>query len=225
MPFEPAPQADVRSQMGRELRRNAQKTVLDARQRLTSSTGTRASFDFELLDEYADSRISSALVLPGMFVILALFASFWVPIPAALGWAGLVAAANSAAVYACRRFKRMPPEQFNAARWTATFISVETVYGVAWAMLALFTLIGHDQQSLDVVMFAIALVGIAANAVSTRTVPPATLMATLPVALTVAIDLIFVGGTLNTLNISLAAVIVGAEIFFVYLARQLHGSK
>ena len=35
MPFEPAHQADVRSQMGRELRRNAQKTVFDARQRLT----------------------------------------------------------------------------------------------------------------------------------------------------------------------------------------------
>ena len=69
MPFEPAHQTDVRSQMGRDLRRNAQKTVFDARQRLTSSSGTRASFDYELLDEYADSRISSALVLPLMFAI------------------------------------------------------------------------------------------------------------------------------------------------------------
>ena len=63
MPFEPAHQADVRSQMGREQRRNAQRTVFDARQRLTSSTGTRASFDFELLDGYADSRISGALLI------------------------------------------------------------------------------------------------------------------------------------------------------------------
>ena len=71
-------------------------------------------------------------------------------------------------------------------------------------------------------MFAIALVGIAANAVSTRTLPGATLMSTLPVALTVAINLVFIGGTLNW---SLAAVMIGAEIFFVYLARQMHGSK
>jgi two-component system cell cycle sensor histidine kinase PleC len=225
MPFEPASQADVRAQMGRDLRRNAQKAVLDARQRLTSSTGTRASFDFELMDEYADSRISSALVLPIMFGILAMFASFFVPVLGAIAWAVLVSAANVAVVFACRRFKRLPPEQFNAARWTTTFIGVETVYGVAWSTLTLFTLIGGDQQSLAVVMFAIALVGIAANAVSTRTVPRATLMATLPVALTVAIDLVFVGGVVNTLHISLAAVIVGAEIFFVYLARQLHGSK
>ena len=59
MPFEPAHPTNVRSQMGRDLRRTAQKTVFDARQRLTSSSGTRASFDFELLDDYAGSRISS----------------------------------------------------------------------------------------------------------------------------------------------------------------------
>ena len=89
MPFEPAHPADVRSQMGRDLRRTAQRTVFDARQKLTSSSGTRASFDFELLDEYADSRISSALLLTGMFGILALFSSLWVPIYAAAGWAGV----------------------------------------------------------------------------------------------------------------------------------------
>jgi two-component system cell cycle sensor histidine kinase PleC len=222
MPFEPAHQADVRSQMGRDLRRTAQRTVFDARQRLTSSSGTRASFDYELIDEYADSRISSALVLPVMFAILALFSSLWVHPFAAAGWAGLVAAANLGVVIASRRFKGSPPEHFIASRWTATFITVETVYGIAWSLLATFTLFGSDSASLSVVMFALALVGIAANAVSTRTLPGATLMSTLPVALTVAINLVFLGGTLNW---SLAALTIGAEVFFVYLARQMHASK
>ena len=181
MPFESAHQSDVRSQMGREQRRNAQKTVFDARQRLTSSSGTRASFDFELLDEYAETRISSALVLPVMFGILALVSSIWVPVFAAAGWAGLVAAANTGVVYACRRFRQLAPAQFNAARWTAIFIAGETVYGIAWSLLALFSIVSKDLASLAVVMFAIGLVGIATNAVSTRTLPAATLMSTLPV--------------------------------------------
>ncbi len=222
MPVEPAHQADVRSQMGRDLRRTAQRAVFDARQRLTSSTGTRASFDFELLDEYADSRISGALVLPVVFAILALFSSLWVAPIAAAGWAGIVAAANLAVVYACRRFKRAAPSSFNAARQTATFITVETIYGVAWSLLALFTLVGHDPKTLAVVMFALALVGVATNAVSTRTLPTATIVSTMPVALTVAINLCVIGGTLDW---SLAAVTVGGEVFFVYLARQLHASK
>ncbi len=221
MPFEPAHQSDVRSQMGRELRRDAQKTVFDARQRLTSSSGTRASFDFELLDEYADARISSALVLPLMFAILALFSSLWVQPVVAVTWAALVAAANTGVVIASRQFRRSPPDQFIASRWTATFITVETIYGIAWSLLATFTLFSNS-SSLAVVMFALALVGIATNAVSSRTLPGATLMSTLPVALTVAINLVVLGGTLNW---SLAAVTIGAEIFFVYLARQMHGSK
>jgi two-component system cell cycle sensor histidine kinase PleC len=71
-------------------------------------------------------------------------------------------------------------------------------------------------------MFAISLVGIAANAVATRTLPAATIMSTLPTVLTVAINLIVMGGTLNY---SLAAVTLGAEVFFVFLARQLHASE
>ncbi len=222
MPLEPAHQADVRSQMGRDLRRTAQKTVFDARQRLTSSSGTRASFDYELIDEYADARLSSSLVLPIVFAILALFSSLWVQPLAAAGWAVLVAASNVGVVVASRQFKRSAPEQFIASRWTATFITVETVYGICWSLLATFTLFSDDSVSLAVVIFSLALVGIAANAVSSRTLPGATVMSTLPVALTVAINLVSMGGTLNW---SLAAMTIGAEIFFVYLARQMHGSK
>ena len=79
MPFKPAMhESDVRAQMGRELKRNSQKTVFDARQRLTSSSGTRASFDFELLDDYANTRIAGVFAIAGLVLILALFSSLWV---------------------------------------------------------------------------------------------------------------------------------------------------
>ncbi len=223
MPFERAStQADVRSQMGREIRHNSQRTVFDARQRLTSSSGTRASFDFELLDEYANSKLSGTLAVPALLIILALFASLWVPPVFAAGWAGLVIVANTAIVLLCRRFKRAGRGSFNARKWTTSFVVGETVYGIAWAVLSLFTLAVPPGQNLAVAMFAMVLVGIAVNAVSTRTLPIATLMSTLPSTLTVSINLIVQGGTLNW---ALAAVTIGGQIFFVYLARQLHASE
>ncbi|MEO6394778.1 MAG: HAMP domain-containing sensor histidine kinase [Devosia sp.] len=222
MPFEPAPQADVRSQMGRDRRRNSQKAVFDARQRLTSSSGTRASFDFELLDDYANARISGTLVMPAVLCVLAAFSSLWVPIYVAAAWASLVIAGNSVVVLFCRRFKRVSPERFNARRWTATFVIAESFYGVCWSLFTLFTLFTSEHQSIAVVMFAIGLVAIGANAVATRTLPAATLMSTLPTGLTVSIILIVLGGTLNW---SLAAITLGGQIFFAYLARQLHASE
>jgi two-component system cell cycle sensor histidine kinase PleC len=222
MPFASAANdGDVRAQMGRELKRTSSKTVDDVRQRLTSVSGTRASFDLELLDEYAGSRLSGALALPALLLILALFVSLWVPVIAALVWAGLVVLANTAVVLLCRRFKREDRTKLSVSQWTTSFVAAETVYGIAWSLLSLFTLT-TDDPNLTVAMFAMVLVGIAANAVSTRTLPGATLMSTLPPTMTVAINLIVAGGTLNY---ALAAVTIGGEIFFVYLAKQLHRSE
>jgi len=223
MPSDPATsETDVRSMMGREPRRNAQKTVFEARQRLTSSSGTLASYDYELLADYAGSRISGALTMPVLLVILALFASLWVSPLIAAGWAALVVAAHLGVVLLCRRFLAAPREKFDARRWTASFAAVEMVYGVAWALVALFTLAGGDQQNLAVALFAMVLVGAATNAVATRTLPAATIVSTLPAVLTVSLNLVLLGGTLNY---ALAAVAVGGEFFFIYLARQLHASE
>ncbi|MGV3650578.1 MAG: sensor histidine kinase, partial [Devosia sp.] len=89
------------------MRRRSHKAVAEARQRLTSSSGTRAAFDFELLDEYARSRISGALAIPVLIVILAAFSSLWVPPLLAGLWAVMVVGTNSAVVLLCRRFKRI----------------------------------------------------------------------------------------------------------------------
>ena len=222
MPFESAKEAaDIRAPMGREPRRSAQKTVSEARQRLTSSTGTRAAFDFELMDEYAGLRLSSALAVPVLLLILAFFASLFVAPFAAALWAGLVIAANSTVALTCRRFKHTDRSKFNAAQWTTSFVVAETVHGIAWSMLALFALLASG-QNISVVMFALVLIGVAVNAVSTRTLPPATFVSTLPPALTVSGTLLVAGGTLNY---SLAAITVAGEVFFLYLARQLHRSE
>jgi len=221
MPSTPAMDGDVRAQMGRELRRNSRNAVFEARQRLTSTSGTRASYDYELLAEYADSRVASALAVPALLMILALFASLFAGPVAAVTWVAAVIAANMLVVLVSRRFRASERSKFNARTWTHRFIAAETVYGVAWSMLTLFALVSED-PGLPVVMFAMVLVGIAGNATSTRTLPGATLMSTLPATGTMCIYLIIQGGLLNW---SLAAVTLGAEIFFVYLAKQLHRSE
>ncbi|MGV8855286.1 MAG: MFS domain-containing histidine kinase [Devosia sp.] len=212
---------DVRSQMGRDGKRAAQRTVLDARQRLTSSSGTRSSYDFELMHDYADSRLGAALPMAALVAILAIVASFWVPILFTALWAGLVLLSMLIVVLMAQRFKSAETSRFNAGQWTTTFVAGETLLGLTWSMLALFTLV-CDANTLAPVMFAMVLVAIAANAIATHTLPPATLMSTLPVTVTVSANLIMLGGTLNY---TLGAVALCGEVFFVYLARQLHASE
>ncbi len=213
---------DVHAPLGREARRNMQRAVFDARQRLTSSSGTRASFDYELLEDYARSRISAMPAVLALVAILALFVALWASPLATATWGGVVVLSYAGVVLLGRRFLRAPRDGFIAPFWTHRFIALETLHGIGWGMLTLLTLTATDTANLQVAIFATALVGIAANAVTTRTLPGATLMSTLPSAATVAISLVLAGGTLN---LALAAATVGGEIFFVYLARQLHASE
>ncbi|MCD7060129.1 ATP-binding response regulator [Pelagibacterium xiamenense] len=194
---------------------------MDARQRLTSSSGTRVEFDFDLLDDYASARIAGLLPMILVLAILLAFASLWVPIEIAAAWAGLVALANIAVGFACRQFRRENRQKFNARKWTATFIVGETIYGLAWAALPILT-IGGGGQDILIIIFSMLLVGMAANAMSTRTLPQATLVSTLPACLSVGTTLIIAAGTLN---FALAAVACGAFFFFLFLAYQLHKSE
>ncbi|MET3926142.1 HAMP domain-containing sensor histidine kinase [Devosia sp. 2618] len=221
MTSQPAVIEDVRSQMGRDGKRTAQKTVLDARQRLTSSSGTRADFDFELMHEYAQSRLNAALPLAAIVTILSIVASFWVPVVFTSLWAAMVILSLLVVVLMAQRFKNSDPSKFNAGNWTTSFVAAETLYGVSWSTIALFTLVANP-DALTPVMFAMVLISIAANSVASHSLPHATLMSTLPVTVTVAINLIAFGGTLNY---TLAAVVVCGEAFFVYLARQMHASE
>src|SRR5690606_37309268 len=161
----PASEAEVRDHSGREGKRTAQKTVLDARQRLTSSSGTRADFDFELMNDYADARCGAALPMAAVVTILAVVSSFWVPVVFSALWAGLVIASLLVVVLLAQRFKHAEPAKFNAAQWVTTFVAGETVYGLALSVLALFTLVA-DPQDLTPVMFAMVLVSVGANAIA-----------------------------------------------------------
>ena len=202
------------------LPRSRQRTVSDARQRLTSSSGTKASYDFELLSEYANTRDSGKIAMPVVVIALSLLALIWVP-PVAVGiWAGSVIVTHFAVVLTCRQFLSSPKVEFEARRHTTTFIVVESVYGLAWASLALFTFAQTGQDVL-VIQWAMLMVGIAANAISSRAIPSATLANSAPAVLTVGTTLVLDGGVLSY---ALALLAIGGGVFFAFLSRTLHRS-
>ncbi len=221
MPSQSISDADIRAPIGVDGKRNAQKAVSEARQRLTSSSGTRAEFDFELMQDYAAARVGAALPMAAIICILAVMASLWIPVAIAALWAGLVIASLLIVAQMARRFTLSDPTKFNARLWTTSFVAAEAVSGIALSLLALFALFSGSANFAPL-MFAMALVGIASNAIATHTLPHAALASTLPVTLSVSTALIFLGGTLNYM---LAAVAICGEIFFLFLARQLHDSE
>src|ERR1700732_1875659 len=67
-------------------RRAAAQRVREARDRLTSTSGTRPAFDRELLRQYAQTRLSASYVVMLLVVATGLLFGFWTPLVSAAAW-------------------------------------------------------------------------------------------------------------------------------------------
>src|SRR5260221_6806745 len=67
-------------------RRAAAQRVREARDRLTSTSGTRPAFDRELLRQYAQTRLSASYVVMLLVVATGLLFGFWMELASAAAW-------------------------------------------------------------------------------------------------------------------------------------------
>src|SRR6201996_3979552 len=90
-------------------RRASAQRVREARDKLTSTSGTRPAFDAELLRQYAQTRLSASYVVMLLVVATgALFGLWMQPIPAAAWTCGMLCI-HVAMTRSCRRFLTETP--------------------------------------------------------------------------------------------------------------------
>src|SRR3954468_14474029 len=67
-------------------RRLAAQKVREARERLTSTTGTRVAFDYELLRQFAENRLSASLGVVLLIGTVGFLSSLWTGAIVASAW-------------------------------------------------------------------------------------------------------------------------------------------
>src|SRR3984893_4394881 len=90
-------------------RRAAAQRVREARDRLTSTSGTRPAFDRELLRQYAQTRLSASYVVMLLVVATGLVFGFWVPLVSAAAWTCGLLCIHTAIIRSCSQFLAEPP--------------------------------------------------------------------------------------------------------------------
>ncbi len=205
-----------------ERRRAVARAVRSERERLTSTSGTRPAFDYELLLTYARHRISAAYALPLLVAIVAATSSSWIPAVAVLAWAAAVLAVHTAALVLCRGFSARPASEIVTRQWIRRFILVEAAGGLAWsAMLLLAPVYAPAAEGIEIFQFATMLIVISVTTTLAATVPAAAVAGTVPVALTLTALYIGHGAFLY---IALSIMALGAEVFFLILGSRLYQS-
>jgi two-component system cell cycle sensor histidine kinase PleC len=199
-------------------RRAAAQRVREARDKLTSTSGTRPAFDSELLRQYAQTRLSASYVVMLLVVATGLLFGLWMhPIPAAAWTCGMLCI-HAAMIRSCHRFLAVPPSPAATRKWRTRFVVLDLLYGLCWMAILIHPML--DMVAETLMMFLMLLV-IAVSSMLAAALPIAALAATVPVAVAIALNFAM-SGSLD--NYILAALAIAAEGYFVLLAHRLHST-
>jgi two-component system cell cycle sensor histidine kinase PleC len=200
-------------------RRAASQRVREARDRLTSTSGTRPAFDRELLRQYAQTRISASFVVMLLVVATGLFFGFWMQPVAAAAWTCGMLCIHAAIIRNCGRFLGESPSLTASRKWRTRFVLLDLVYGLSWTAILVHPA-GLDMVSNTLMMFLMLLV-IAVSSMLAANLPIAALAATAPVTVAIALNFVL-SGTFD--HYVLAVLALAAEGYFGLLAHRLHST-
>jgi len=200
-------------------RRLAAQHVREARDRLTSTSGTRPFFDYELLRQFAQNRLSGSLVILILIGTIGVLSSLWTGALTSGVWTVGVLVIHLIIVRNCRRFLEETASTANLRAWRMRFIILDLFFGMAWTFI-LVNPIGVGEQAATFMLFVMLLL-VAISSMLASSVPVAVFALTLPVAVAIALDFA-VKGTLH--DYILAVMALAAEGYFSLLAYRLYST-
>jgi two-component system cell cycle sensor histidine kinase PleC len=199
-------------------RRSVTQRVREARDRLASTTGTRATFDYELLRQFADNRVSASLMVLLLIGVVGVLSSLWAGTAAAGIWTAAVLTIHLITVIKCRQFLASAKAGINLRAWQMRFIILDLFYGLA--MYNLVHPMGGDDRSSMFLLFIMLLV-VAVSSMLAWSLPIAAFAATMPVTIAVALNFVF-KGTLQDYVLAVMALV--AQGYFMLLIQRLYSS-
>ena len=211
--------SDHREEVAAKRRRVAAQRVRDARDRLTSSTGTRPAFDYELLRLFAQNRLSASLVVLLLVTTVGFLSSLWTGAITAGIWTAGVLMIHAVIIAKCKQFLSTPQSEINIKAWRMRFILLDLFFGLAW-MFNLIEPIGVEEGTGTFMLFVMLLV-VAVSSMLASSLPIAVVAATVPVTAVVAVNF-FLKGSLHYYILGIMA--IAAQGYFLLLAHRLYSS-
>ncbi|MBX6329340.1 MAG: HAMP domain-containing histidine kinase [Pseudolabrys sp.] len=200
-------------------RRLTAQYVRDARDRLTSSSGTRPAFDYELLRQYAQNRLSASLAILLLVATVGVLSSLWTGAAAAGVWTAAVLVIHAVIVTKCRQFLDLPAAEVRYRQWRIRFVLLDLANGLAWTFI-LIHLVGVDENSGTFMLFVMLLV-VAISSMLASSLPLAVFAASFPVTAAVAFAFMLHGTLRGTV---LAVMALTAQAYFALLAYRLYST-
>jgi two-component system, cell cycle sensor histidine kinase PleC len=196
--------------------RSTTQRVRQARDKLTSTTGTRPAFDYELLRQFAQNRISASLIVLLLVATVGFLSGVWSDPFAASLWTAGVMIVHMIITWRCKKFLSLPQSGLDLRLWRIRFITLDFLFGIAWMVNVVYVVHG---QFAGVFMLFVMLLLVALSSMLAASLPIAAFAATLPVTVAVVIDFVLKGDLQSYILVAMA---VTAQAYFALLSQRLY---
>ncbi len=210
---------DLAAPAAPKTRRRTTQHVREARDRLTSTSGTRPVFDYELLRQFAQNRLSASPLILLLVVAIGLLSGLWTGALVSGVWTVGALFIHLVIIRKCRQFLDAAPGAPNLRLVRLRFILLDLFSGLAWTLI-LVNRLGLDAQGATFMLFVMLLV-VAISSMLASSLPVAVFAQTLPVTLALALTFAL-RGTLH--DCILAVMALAAEGYFSLLAYRLYST-
>jgi two-component system, cell cycle sensor histidine kinase PleC len=194
--------------------------IRHARERLTSSTGLNRAFDYDLARLFAQSKATAAVAIAVYTIGIAAALAMWFPVAVAAAWATLALAPVLMGYIVANSFLRRSIDEVNVPSWRGRFAFTEFLQAICWATIAALPAFAPGKGANIFILIAMLLYA-SVTSVLSASVRGAISAGLLPIVGGICF-LVLDGDDMN--NTMLAALAVGAMVFYLLLGNRAHHS-
>ena len=209
------------------VRRVEAQRLNETRQRLAQGTTLKPEFEYELMMMFVRNELSAQAHMWLLAIIFSLASTFWAPPLHAAVWLICLIAAKVLLLLFCRQLNALPAAEVDVTTWRRHLVIAEAINGCAWAGFAMVGIhlngpgSGYFEFTSHVFIFASLIVVLAIRMTFASTMMPILYFGTIPMTVAVVIRLSLLQ---DLFYLALAAMAVGVQIYFVFLAKGLHST-
>jgi two-component system cell cycle sensor histidine kinase PleC len=201
----------------REKRRHVSQKVREAREKLTSETGTRPAFDTELARLYAQNRYTAAYAIMALEIAVAGTMSLWLSVLTVTSWLAAVLLFHGLILWHVHRFLSPTSKPKTLRSWRQRFALAEFAHATTFAMIVPPLILVENDSARIFLVFAMLLI-VAIRTLLSASLPIVVYAGSLPITIAIAgFFLLMPDPALRMV----AAIAPLAQIFFVLLGQRL----
>lgn len=164
-----------------ERRRGLQRSIKDVREKITSTSGLKRSFEMELAMLFARNHRAAMPALVPFTFVMAAASLVWSTLPLAGLWLLFALTALNLQRITCNRFLSSDPESTDLRKWVSRLIMTEVFVILVWALLPVIVGVPHEDGMRLFLLFSVLIVG-AVSAVLSYTLSKSVYISAIPIA-------------------------------------------